>query len=576
MKINKNVLWCNFLTDELIKLGLKNVCISPGSRSTPITYAVAKRKELKKFVIIDERSSAYFALGIAKRTKEPTVIICTSGTAAAEFYPAIIEAYKSHVPLLILTADRPKGYFKLGANQTINQDNLYKNHIHCFYDMGLPEVSLGRFESLKIFVTEAYFNCKTFQAPVHINLPFAKPLEPKTFTDDVDESFLKQINKLKFSSPEISLKTDSKLLIELKKNLEKVKSGLIICGPANFDENDKKYILQLSEDFNFPIIAEASSNLRINHKNIISEYDAILRLKEIYSNITPEVILHFGGTLTSNVLENFISASSNYYLINQYGAWHNPKNNAKGLIKLNAYEFCYDVLKSIKNNFDDNYLKCLRKLNDKAISIKNNILDEEDFLTESEAIKNIINVIPDNSNLIISNSMPIRDAEYFVTSLKKNIKVYNNRGTSGIDGVISTASGLAADGKRTFLIIGDLSFFYDINSLINIRNYKLPITIFIINNNMGGIFNSLPIREQKDVLSKYFLTPLNLNFSPIVKAFDIPYHQISEKIYFSEIISDIIKKNKQIVIDVKVDNDISHKLRLKYWKRVKTSLLSEL
>ena len=252
IKINRNYIWSNILVDQLAECGVKYACISPGSRSTPLTYSISQNIKIKTFVQVDERSSGFFALGLAKKSNSPVIVITTSGTATAELYPAIIEAYQSRVPLIVCTADRPSYLRNTGANQTINQDNIYKNHIRFFYDTGLPDLTLKSIKKFKGLLIKAFdIANRTDKGPVHFNLPFEKPLEPDSFTDTIEEKLL-----LETLAEEYSVKNKCKTNNQTRVNINALVSalrksdfGLITIGAGNFDQSffRLKALIKLSE-----------------------------------------------------------------------------------------------------------------------------------------------------------------------------------------------------------------------------------------------------------------------------------------------------------------------------------------
>ena len=287
IKVNRNNFWTEVFVKQLNSAGVKYACISPGSRSTPLTFSFAKNKKIKCFVNIDERSSAFFALGIAKASKTPVAVVTTSGTAAAELYPAIIEAYQQRVPLIICTADRPPELLNTGANQTINQHNLYKNHIRWFKNVGLPSLKRLKLRRLQQTAFRAVeFSTLKDKGPVHLNFPFRKPLEPFTFTDEVDSLLFKNINSnvkiLKPSKKKLDIEKlkKSKIFKEIVDVIESEHEGLIIAGPMEYDNNLRKQLTYISSLVGYPIIADASSHLRFNiiknDKNILSNYHTFL------------------------------------------------------------------------------------------------------------------------------------------------------------------------------------------------------------------------------------------------------------------------------------------------------------
>lgn len=576
IKINKNFFWSNIFIDQLAECGVKYACISPGSRSTPLTSAVAQSKQIKSYVIIDERTSGFFALGLAKQSSSPILIITTSGTATAELYPAIIEAYQNRVPLIIATADRPEYLRNSGANQTINQHNIYKNHIRFFYDTGLPEVSVKSIKNyksniaagLKIAVTEN-------KGPVHFNFPFEKPLEQNSFTETIDDTIISA------SLPEqvsFYCKTESKLLSkEIKtvtNQLIKNNAGLITVGPGNFSEDFINLLQNFSSKFALPIFADASSGLAFRSNriiNLISNFDSILRHELFNSFFSPKLIFHFGRTVTSPRLEEFIiKTGAKRFIINQFGDMFDSRKRST-VLKTDEITFLKSFLKG-DFEFTESALQkltALKSLDEDVEKIKISQLLNFDKINEPAILLKVLEAIPPNSNLMISNSIPIRDLDFFASSLNKNINVFQNRGASGIDGVVSTALGICAQSKEpTYLVIGDLSFYYDINSLLIAKQYKIPLIIVLINNNGGSIFRFLPISDYKNVFDKYFLTPTNLDFSKLALAFDSGYKELRN---YKDVLNHIKVSNVRkttAVYEIKTNSEYSLVIRQKYWAKV--------
>lgn len=577
VKVNRNYIWSNILIDQLVECGVKYACISPGSRSTPLTYAVSQNKKIKSYIIVDERTSGFFALGIAKQTKSPVLIITTSGTATAELYPSIIEAYQNRVPLIICTADRPAYLRNTGANQTINQDNIYKNHIRFFYDTGLPKLAAKNIKSLKENIVKA-FKISWLQdcGPVHLNFPFEKPLEPDSTTDNIDESIISIALPIKFSldknvtNIDSSQKNISALNLLLKKNC----CGLITVGPGNFSDRFINLLENFSAKFALPIFADASSGLAFRSNsitNLITNFDAILRTESFSDFFSPKLNFHFGRAATSPRLNEFLSKSkSKRFIVNRFGDMIDSSKSST-TIKTNEEVFLQSFVKS-DYLFEDKSLTMLNEL--KAIDVAVEKIKISSFLNyeklnEPAILLKILEAIPPDSNLMIGNSIPIRDLDSFSSALNKNIIVYQNRGASGIDGITSTALGICANTKNpTYLVTGDLSFYYDINSLLIAKQYKIPLIIILTNNNGGSIFRFLPIANYKNVFEKYFLAPTDLSFKKLVEAFDADYKELKS---YQDVLNHIkvssVRKTAA-VYEIKTNSEYSLSIRKKYWMKV--------
>jgi len=573
LSINRNTFWCDVFVHRLAELGVRYACISPGSRSTPLTLAFASNKSINLFPIVDERSSAFFALGIAKNTQSPVAVVTTSGTAVAELYPAIIEAYYQRVPLIICTADRPPALRNSGANQTINQQNIFKNHIRYFVDAGLPDLkNLNYINDLadKLILNSSLLD----KGPVHINFSFEKPFEPRSYTDKIEITKIQKI----FSKSSLVLNQNKQSAIDFDDLIKKFQGtvrGIILVGSNNYNKDFTKNLVQFSKTFGYPIYADGSSSLRFGSHSkeyFIDNFTAFARIKNFQKYFDPKLIIQFGGTPTSNVLlEFFKNSKAEKILVNEFGDRNDPSHSAKKIFAINPTEFCSFILKNIGRNIkrDSCWLIDLQVMNNKAAELKNELIYNAEFPFEGRIANELINSLPKKSNLMISNSLPIRDIDFFASSNNKNINIFSNRGASGIDGINSTALGIAKTSKDpTYLLIGDLAFYHDMNGLHNAIKYKIPLTVILINNNGGGIFESLPISDYKEFLLENFLTPLELDLSKLVKAYGGKFNRIKNWKEFSSVISSSKKNKKITVLEIRTNAKKSKGLRDKYWKAV--------
>jgi len=584
-KVNRNNFVAKVFVDQLASLGVTNACISPGSRSTPLTYALSQNKIIKSFVHLDERSSAFFALGLAKATNKPVIVVTTSGTAVAELYPAIIEAYQQRVPLIICTADRPRELIGTGANQTINQQNIFKNHIRWFRDLGLPVLSESGIKYFQKVAIRAFKkSIIEDRGPVHLNFPFRKPLEPSVFTDEVNKEIvvIKPQKVLQNNYNIVPLK--SRAINKLVTELENQKRGIIIVGPMDYNPEAIVQIKKLATLLKYPILADGLSQLRFSvaekDKNVLCNFNSFIQSERFIKANEPEIILQFGRTPTSSSLEKFLTLTkANRYLINQYGDKFDPSRNAKKIFGIDPEVFCECIISQLKSNkFNRGKSAWQNKFvqaEGTCEKIKLKLLDKPADLNEPSIILETINNIPSGSNVFIGNSLPVRDLDNFLSKTEKGLNVYFNRGASGIDGITSTALGIAACNKPTILITGDLSFLHDFGALSIASKYSVPLVIVVINNNGGGIFESLPIGKGEEKLKEYFVTPHNLELSEIVKAFRIRYQLINNKTKLKNQILKSLTKKSTTVLEVKTDAGKSSELRKKYFDEVKKKVNKE-
>lgn len=575
-------MWCEVFVNQLTSLGVKYCCISPGSRSTPLTIAFAENKSIKTIINVDERNSAFIALGLAKSSNSPVAIVCTSGTAAAELYPAVIEAYQQRIPLIICTTDRPEYLLNTGANQTINQKNIFSNHIRYSLNSELPSVKMS---SVLSFLSEVRKALKVGlidnRGPVHINFPFEKPLEPESFTDEISpklNSILK-LSSTKIFIDKIELLTLSSVEKELVNDIMKFEKGIIFFGPHEPRFMVRRLTSGLSQITGYPVFADGCSQLRFgqhNKQNIVTNFDSLFRLSNTPVNLKPELVIHFGRIPTSKALEDFFTLKNcKRYVVNDYGDKAGPsltayitlKSSPRYLIEKILFELAKKKFKREKSG----YSSAVLKYDDVIETYKQKYFSKKIFSNEVQVIRTVLNHLPDKSNLFICNSTPVRDLDAFGSRLDKDIKVYNNRGASGIDGITSTAIGVAVDSKKpTILITGDLSFYYDINTLVNLKNKKLPFIVILINNNGGGLFHALPISSSKKYFEEYFLTKQNIDFKSLVASFGIKHLLINNEEQFKVNFHKSIKAKLPVVLEFRTDSETSYKSRQEFRKSLDT------
>jgi 2-succinyl-5-enolpyruvyl-6-hydroxy-3-cyclohexene-1-carboxylate synthase len=569
--INRNYFWASLFAKQLEVLGIKDVCISPGSRNTPLTLAFAANKKFKKYIHTDERSSGFFALGLAKKKQKPVVIVTTSGTAVTELYPAITEAYQQRIPLIVCTADRPSHLRNTGANQTVNQENIFKNHIRKFIDVGLPELSKNKLRlfSKKTVETVSVAAGKN-KGPVHINFPFEKPLEPNSFTDEIVYEFSDFI-----FIPNDSVKKGNYSFEGLNFNILNYKNIIIHLAWDNFDKEFYGKLLKFSKQSNIPVFADGTSELRFLKKseNIIVNHSAFLKNENIRKKIKPDLILQFGNAPTSQTMLEFFQEVK-IITVNEFGDKKNASRKKCKIIKAKPTSFLDALLQNRKKFFSDKKrFNEIVKFDKIAETVKQNTINKSAFKLEPRIVNELLNLIPSKSNLFISNSMPVRDYDFFASKNSKQIKIFTNRGASGIDGIISTASGIAVQSKqKTFLVIGDLAFYHNLSALSTLSELKIPLIILLINNNGGGIFNMLPVADCSNNFEKYFITSQNLNYMKITKAFNGNYFSPKNWNEFEKMFRKAVNKKTYSVIEFKTDSKKSLQLRKKYWLKVKQTV----
>ena len=524
--------FCATLVDEWLHCGVRHAVVSPGSRSTPIALEIANRQEIEMHIFHDERSAAFAALGIAKASGVPAILVCSSGTAAVEFHPAVVEAHHSETPILICTADRPAELQGVGAPQTIDQQNLYGVAIRKFVNTEVAndsESHTWRHIARDLFAT----SLGDVQGPVHLNLRFREPLmgfatnlPPRDANDAV-------ITK-KVALP------SSRSLRKLNKALESEK-GLIIAGPENYRVES---ILRLAENLGWPIVADPRSGTRVPNKLVVAGADAILRDEDFSKRLRPDVVLRFGTLPASKVVNSWLSGSgANQVVITTTPSLTDPDRQCSLHIVSDIDELCAGLVSVHSKEFvRKRSLSWLDKwvaAEDSAQKAINAALADEPGLTEPGVARAIYALVPEASHLVVSSSMPIRDVEWFGAP-RNGLRVHANRGANGIDGVVSTAVGVAlATRQPTTLLIGDIALLHDVNGLINLASRKIDLRIVVIDNNGGGIFSFLPQAQALDEakFEKIFGTPHDANIKMLAQAHQINTHELTNISDLAEVLS---------------------------------------
>jgi len=552
---NLNALWSYLIIEELIRRGIKNFVISPGSRSTPLVMAVAVNPAANKKIHYDERGAAFFALGLSKATSKSTVLICTSGTAVANYYPAIVEAYQESVPLIILSADRPAALRDTGANQTINQVEIFGKYTEMFIDLPCPDESISP-EFVLNTVAKLIDN---IHGPVHMNCMYDEPLAPvkKAF----DKKYMLPVTEW-FSSgrPYTESKKQDQIPVlseinKFKSEMADAQNGLIIVGRLK-NQQEKNGVIEFLNLIDWPVFADILSGIRFEPetKNLINFYDQIL-LNEISA---PDFVIHIGGRLTSKRLLTALKSWSIENYIHVTGDYLNfdPENVVKTRIKCDLTNSALYLNNIVKPNHTSGLLSTLKK-KDKIIS---QLIKSVDDLSEITITREIADFIPEEHGLFLASSMPVRDMEMYAEFTSKIQYVCSNRGASGIDGTIASAVGFAKGINRPLtLMIGDLAFLHDLNSIHMISHSKVPITLIIINNDGGGIFSFLPISEFTNEFEEYFATPHNLDFASAAKLFNIEYKNPNTLTEFIEILKrSYSQSSRSLIVEINSDRGANY------------------
>jgi 2-succinyl-5-enolpyruvyl-6-hydroxy-3-cyclohexene-1-carboxylate synthase len=544
------------LSQTLVQLcldkGIDHIIISPGSRNAPLTIGFGEHPAFKCFSIVDERCAAFFALGIAQQLQKPVAVICTSGSALLNYYPAVAEAFYSDIPLVVIAADRPLDRIDIGDGQTIRQQNVFENHI--LYSANCIEGEEFQIKN-ETEINIALNTALELKGPVHINIPFSEPLY-----HTVENQLVWPQNVAPRLDTE-TLKEDLNPFIE-KWNRSKRKMVLVGVLPPNSLE--KRFIEQLAKDESVLVLTETTSNL--HNENFIAAIDQLIAplADEDLSKLQPEILLTFGGMVVSKKIKAFLRSFS------PKEHWHVDSKKA------------YDTFFVLKHHFETSINSFLAEFLPKTLPLKtdyrnqwlaikrhrlqrHNIYESEipysDFMVFSEIFKQL----PKNVQLQLSNSATIRYAQLF--DIHDSAEVFCNRGTSGIDGSTSTAVGAGYASKLpTIFITGDLSFFYDSNALWN--NY-IPnnFKIIVVNNGGGGIFRILPGEKDSKLFDTFFETKHNLTAKQLSEMYGFKYQTIDKKEDLAENVNIFFSKNDgPALLEIFTPSNLNDKVLLDYFK----------
>ena len=568
--------------DELARSGVGHACICPGSRSTPLALLLNEHPNIKVWSHLDERSAAYFALGMAKILREPVVVVSTSGTAAVNFAPAVVEANYSGVPLLLLTADRPPELRGVGALQTIDQQRLYGTHVKWYQEMLLPEASEEAIAYSKNLACRAVaIAIAERSGPVHLNCPFREPLIPVG-------SKLNSIGPRDRAYVHVTQSPRRPSVSELAPLVEEIVDyhrGLIICGPQD-DDDFPQAVTSLAVSLKYPVLADPISQVRcgLHYSNqIISNYDAFLRNEHIIAELEPELVIRFGSTPISKPLLQYLQYHRGAYqcIVDSSGEWSDPGLAASRVVHADPRSFCEtflatrDVDKSPQRSDDSDWLQRWQDIAAKTSSVANQRLSAGKQLSEPGVFIELADLLPEGSTLFTGNSMPIRDLDSFFPGGRCSLNFLANRGVSGIDGVISSALGASAVANGALLlVIGDLSFYHDMNGLLAAKRHDLRATIVLLNNDGGGIFSFLPQADQGENFEKLFGTPHGLNFRPVAEMYGLGYQRPESKEEFRSVVEESLAKPGVDIIEVATKREENVDLHREVWDMVSCALAS--
>lgn len=531
--MNANSTWSEIFVDELARGGLRHVCIAPGSRNTPLTLAFAAHPAIKVHSLLDERSAGFFALGLAMATRTPAAMLCTSGSAAVNFFPAVVEAHMSQVPLLVLTADRPHELRHSGANQTIDQVKLFGDYALWSVDMALPEGAPGELalRNLRATAARALATANGLQpGVVHLNFPFRKPLEPSPAeaAEHVPGFALPGEPHTYISRGRMLPSEDD--LAGLAALIEAHPHGAIVCGP-NSPAQLAGPVLALAHAAGYPVFADPLSGVRANDAAVIGSYDLLLSAAGL--PLKPDLILRFGAVPTSAALCDALAGSGAAQRIHvaENGVWADDDHRTGWFLQANEVALCHALSRALagRERVESDWLRGWHRTDAAARGALDSALAAHWF--DGAALRATLDALPEGARAFVGNSLAVRHADEFAPDGAR-VRLFGSRGASGIDGNVSTALGIAAAdvARRTVGIIGDVTAHHDMNGLLAIKRLGLGnAQIVVLNNNGGAIFHRLPIAKLDPPFTELWITPHGIDFAGAAQAYGLSFARVATR-----------------------------------------------
>ena len=550
-----NRLWADLIVEELVRSGVGLFCVAPGSRSTPLVAALAANPKASSLIHFDERGTAFSALGYARATGGPAAWITTSGTAVANGLPAVVEASVDGVPMILLTADRPPELRQTGANQTVDQPDLFGDYVRWRFDLPAPDPGIDPAMVLTTVDQAAYRSRRSPSGPVHLNLMFREPFLP-----DADEepptgpapwrASARPYTRYAATKPAVD-ETEAGLVREA---LSSVRRGLVVAGRLATREQGEAAV-RLAGSLGWPLLPDIGSQVRLGpgSPNVVAHYDALLASEAFAKAHAPEAVLHVGGRALSKRLEKFLAAGrlDPYVVVRENPFRLDPGHRVTHSVEADVVDFCASLGGTPERKAPGNdWLASWREASEGAGRALDLLLPEDGVLTEPLVARLVSRHASAGHGLVVAHSMPIRDLDAFAATDGAPLPVAANRGASGIDGTVATAAGYARGlGAPVTLIIGDLSLLHDLNSLAMLRD--LPVTVIAINNDGGGIFSFLPVAGHQEFFEPYFGTPQGVTFEPAASMFGLDYRSPRTAREFVEAYRTASARESSTLIEVK-------------------------
>ncbi len=551
-----NRLWAYLIVEELLRCGVGFFCVAPGSRSTPLVAALAASEKARSLIHFDERGTAFAALGYARATGRPAAWITTSGTAVANGLPAVVEAATDGVPMVLLTADRPPELRQTGANQTIDQPDIFGDYVRWRFDLPAPDPDIDPAMVLTTVDQAAYRASRTPQGPVHLNLMFREPFLSGPEDEDIPSGPASWVQgdepytRYAATKPAV----DEMEIYRLWETLRPVKHGLVVAGRLA-SRKQGEAVLRLAGTLGWPLLPDLGSQVRLGSEGIAAHYDALVAEDSFAGSHVPEAVVYVGGRSLSKRLEQFLASSrpDPYVVVRENPFRLDPAHRVTHSVEANVLDFCTALVWAATEAppaMNPLWTAGWREASEEVARHLEGIFSGEP--NEPLVARLLSRNVPPDHGLVVASSMPVRDLDTYATTDGAPVPVAANRGASGIDGTVATAAGFAWGlGRPVTLLIGDLALLHDLNSLAMLRD--VHVIVVVLNNDGGGIFSFLPIARHEEFFEPYFGTPQGVGFEPAAKMFGLAYEHPGTMEEFVEAYGSACARGSSSLIEVKTD-----------------------
>lgn len=558
------------LIDAFAATGVRAAVLSPGARSGPLAVALDEQRAIRTYVVTDERSAAFFALGLARESEIAPLLVCTSGTAAANYAPAVAEASLAEVPLLVVTADRPPEARGFGAAQTIRQTGLFERHARASREAAVPSVDgppAAYYRALAVSACASALGAP--RGPVHVNVPFREPLLPIPLPAR-QSTAIAATEKLELAVGELRVARDR--LDAIAERIRGAERGLLVCGPSSRPRATRATIAKLAVRRGWPILADPLSGLRSGDGLdglLVEPHDIVLRSDRFRDRLRPDLVLRFGSLPTSKSLQRALEAwQCEQVLFTSPSEWPDPQWLATTVVVCDPIVAAADLASHLggigaaESGRGESWRAAWQTGALVARETLARELAETPATFEGRAAGDLVRALPAGAVLVVGNSMPIRDVDVFCSSLRPDVAVLGNRGANGIDGLLSTALGAAASsGAPTALLLGDLSFLHDVGALQLAARHRLPLLIVVVDNDGGGIFQLLPCAELGETFERCFVTPHGLDLLDAAKLGGFDAVRVAGEGDLARAVADWVARPRGVLVEVASERRESADLR---------------